>query len=79
MTKAEENVIQKAFNLTDSIVAGSYDIPKPMVYALNQLQDAVYDLLNERKSKIEDCISSEYKEFHDKYWKKVEDNLENMA
>lgn len=75
MTKAEENVIQKAFNMTDAIVAGSYDIPKPMVYALNQLQDSVYDLLNERNIGIKDCISPDYKEFRDKYWKKVENIL----
>lgn len=75
MTKAEENVIQKAFNMTDAIVAGSYDIPKPMVYALNQLQDSVYDLLNERDAKLKDCISSDFKEFSDKYWKKVDDRL----
>lgn len=75
MTEAEKNVIQWAFNMTDSIVAGTYDIPKPMVYALNQLQDATYDLLNERDAKLKDCISSDYKEFKDKYWKDLEDRI----
>lgn len=48
MTKAEENVVQWACNLAEAVVAGDYKLPKPMNIAINGLQDAAWDLANER-------------------------------
>lgn len=75
LTDNEKKVIQWAFNLTHSIVAGDYKLPRPMCYAINNLQDAVHDLAQDRGISIKDGCSDEYLGFHDGYWKGVEDKL----
>ena len=77
MTKNEENVIQWAFNLTVAIVAGDYHLPSPMSRAINEVQDAVWDLAKERGITIDDGCSEEFKEFKDKFWKDVIEKLKN--
>ena len=79
MTKVEDNVIQWACNLTEAIVAGNPKLPKPMIIAINSLQDAVWDLVNERgwKSPKDGC-SPEFLEKEKAYWEDVENKLKNM-
>lgn len=79
LTKNEQNVLTWAFNLAHSIVAGDYNLPKPMCYAINNLQDAVQDLAKERSVSIEDGCSKEYLGFHKGYWEGVEDKLKERA
>ena len=75
LTDKERNVIQWAFNVTHSIVAGDYNLPKPMCYALNNLQDVVHDLAKERGISIADGCSKDYLGFNEGYWKGVEERL----
>jgi hypothetical protein len=77
MTKNEENVIQWAFNLTMSIVAGDYHLPKPMNVAINNLQDAVWDLAKERGISVEDGCTAEFGKFKDEFWKDLKEKLKN--
>ena len=79
LTDKEKAVIQWAFNLAHSIVAGDYKLPKPMCYAINNLQDAVHDLAKERGMSIKDGCSKEYLGFHDGYWSALEENLKGRA
>jgi len=79
LTENEKKVIDWAFNLVHSIVAGDYHLPKPMNYTMNNLQDAVWDLAKERGISVEDGCTDEYKAFHDGYWKGVEDRLRNKG
>lgn len=60
LTDKEEKVIQSAFNLAYSIVAGDYHLPKPMCRAMNDLQDAVWELAKDRHVSIEDGCSKDY-------------------
>lgn len=80
MTEAEENVVQWACQLAESIVAGMYGLPKPMNIAVNSLQDAVWNLVEERgwKSPKDGC-SAEFLEEEKKYWQEVEDKLKKGA
>ena len=71
----EKNVITWAFNVAHSIVAGDYKLPKPMCYAINNLQDAVHDLAKERGVSIKDGCSKDYLGFNEGYWKGVEEHL----
>lgn len=75
MTDREQNVIQCAFNLADAIVAGDYNLPAPMNLAINQLQDAVYGVANERGVNVTNCVSYDFKKYKDQYWKDVENEL----
>ena len=79
LTENEQNVLTWAFNLAHSIVAGDYNLPKPMCYAINNLQDAVHDLANERGVSIKDGCSKEYSGFHDGYWSTLEEKLKGKA
>ena len=79
LTDKEVAVIQWAFNMAHSIVAGDYKLPKPMCYAMNNLQDAVHDLANERGVSIKDGCSKEYLGFHDGYWSALEEKLKGKA
>ena len=79
LTDKEKAVIQWAFNMAHSIVAGDYKLPKPMCYAMNNLQDAVHDLANERGVSIKDGCSKEYLGFHDGYWSALEESLKGKA
>ena len=75
LTKAEEKVIQWAFNVADSIVAGNYNIPQPMIFAINRLQDAAWDVAKERGSTPRDLASEEYRKVADEYWGGVYERL----
>ena len=75
LTNEEKKVIEWAFNLAHSVVAGDYKLPKPMNYAINNLQDAVNELAEKRGITIEDGCSQEYLGFHKGYWEGVEDKL----
>ena len=79
LTENERNVLTWAFNVAHSIVAGDYKLPKPMCYAMNNLQDAVHDLANERGVSIKDGCSKEYLGFHDGYWSALEENRKGKA
>ena len=74
-TEHERKVIQWAFNLAHSIVAGDYGLPPPMCYAINHLQYVVHELANKQGISIKDGCSNDYLDFHDDYWKGVEDKL----
>jgi len=58
LTDSEKEVIEWAFNFAYSVVAGDYHMPKPMCYAANNLQDAVFALAQERGTSIKDGCSS---------------------
>ena len=75
LTDNEKLVIQWAFNMTHSIVAGDYHLPKPMIYAMNYLQDAVWELAKERHISVIDGCSKDYLGFQDGYWKGVKEHL----
>ena len=75
LTENEQNVLTWAFNLAHSIVAGDYKLPKPMCYAINNLQDAVHNLANERGVSIKDCCTKEYLAFHEGYWAAIGEKL----
>ena len=77
LTENEKKVIEWAFNLTHSIVAGDYHLPKPMCYAINNLQDAVHGLAVERVIAIKDGCSKEYMSFHKGYWDGVKERHAN--
>lgn len=79
LTDKEQKVIEWAFNFAHSIVAGDYHLPQPMNYTMNNLQDAVWELANERGISIEDGCTEEYRGFHSGYWQGVEDKLKNRA
>lgn len=79
LTKNEQNVLTWAFNLAHSIVAGDYNLPKPMCYAINNLQDAVHDLAKERGVSIKDSCTKEYLAFHEGYWAAVGEKLTGKA
>jgi len=59
--KERNNVIVWARAVQDSIIAGNYNIPKEMIYAINNLQDAVNVL--RKKQEIE--LPKDYVEFRD--------------
>lgn len=75
LTENEQKVIEWAFNFTHSIVAGDYHLPKPMNYTMNNLQDAVWDLANDRGISIEDGCSKEYLGVYNGYMEGVLDNI----
>ena len=75
LTENEKNVIEWAFNFAHSIVAGDYHLPSPMNYTMNNLQDAVFQLAQERDISIADGCTEEYKGFHKGYWDGVEEKL----
>lgn len=79
MTKAEENVIQWACNLAEAVVAGDYHLPKPMNIAINNLQDATWDLAKERgwKTPVDGC-SQNFLEMQKAYCADVENKIKNM-
>lgn len=80
MTRAEENVVQCACNLAEAVVAGDYKLPAPMCLAINELQDAVHSMANERGWKtIEAGCSQEFLEYSAKYWKDLEDRIKKGA
>lgn len=79
LTKNEQNVLTWAFNMAHSIVAGDYKLPKPMNYAINNLQDAVFDLAKERGVSIEDGCSKEYLGFHRGYTEAMKGDDEMMT
>lgn len=79
LTKNEQNVLTWAFNLAHSIVAGDYKLPKPMCYAINNLQDAVHDLAQERGISIKDGCTKEYLAFHEGYWAAVDEKLKGIC
>ena len=75
LTENEKLVIQWAFNMVHSIVAGDYHMPRPMCYAINNLQDAVWKLARERHINVKDGCSKDYLGFQDGYWKGLEDQI----
>lgn len=75
LTENEQNVLTWAFNLTHSIVAGNYNLPKPMIYSINNLQDAVHVLARERGVSVKDGCSKDYLGFNEGYWKGVKEQL----
>lgn len=75
LTENEKKVIDWAFNFTHSIVAGDYHLPKPMCYAMNNIQDAVWELAKDRHVSIEDGCTKEYLAFHKGYWDGVKERL----
>jgi hypothetical protein len=79
LTENENKVITWAFNLVHSIVAGDYHLPKPMCYAINNLQDSVHELASERGIAIDDGCSKEYLGFHRGYWDGVKERLAKEA
>lgn len=79
LTDKEAKVIDWAFNFVHSIVAGDYHLPNPMNYTMNNLQDAVWELANERGISVEDGCTDEYKGFHKGYWEGVEEKLKGKV
>ena len=79
LTENEQNVITWAFNLVHSIVAGDYHLPKPMCYAMNNLQDAVWELAKDRHVSIADGCSKDYLGFNEGYQVGVKEKLGDMA
>ena len=79
LTDNEQKVIEWAFNFAHSIVAGDYHLPKPMNYTMNNLQDAVFRLAQERGISIEAGCTKEYLGFHKGYWDGVEERLRKQA
>ena len=65
--KLIDDIIQCSIDLTDSIVAGDFNIPKPMCFTINKLQDAVYAYINKKGISIKDNLSDDYKKFRDEY------------
>ena len=72
LAEAEKKVMECAFNVVHSIVAGDYHLPQPMNYSLNQLQDAVHELASLKEMKVKDGCDREYLDFHKKYWANVD-------
>ena len=79
LTDKETKVIEWAFNFAHSIVAGDYHLPQPMNYTMNNLQDAVWELANERRISVEDGCTEEYRGFHKGYWEGVEEKLKGKV
>ena len=79
MTKNEEEVVQWAFNVADSIVAGISNLPTPMVYAINKLQDAAWEVAKERGTTPSSLVSADYKKVHDDYWTNLEREIREMG
>ena len=79
LTPEEENVLTWAFNLAHSIVAGDYHLPKPMCYAMNNLQDAVWKLAKDRHVSIEDGCSKDYLGFNKGYLDGIKEKLEDRT
>ena len=77
LTENEQNVLTWAFNMVHSVVAGDYKLPKPMCYALNRLQDVVYDLADERGISIKEGCSKDYLGFNEGYWSAL-DNMKGV-
>ena len=75
LTENEQKVIEWAFNFAHSIVVVVYHLPKPMNYTMNNLQDAVWDLANDRGISIEDGCSKEYLGVYNGYMEGVLDNI----
>lgn len=75
LTDKEQKVIEWAFNFAHSIVAGDYHLPRPMCYTMNNLQDAVHALADERGMTVEDGCSTDYLAFNRGYWDGVEERL----
>lgn len=74
----KQMVIQRAFDVTDSIIAGDWNIPKPMVLALNLLFDAVSDYAREANINVASSVSFDYKEFRDLYWEDLKNKLRDV-
>ena len=79
MTDKEKEVVTWAFNLAHAVTAGESNLPKPMIYAINMLQDAVHELANERKERIAEGCSAEFLEYERKYWEDVRAKLSGKA
>jgi hypothetical protein len=79
MTDKEKEVITWAFNLAHAVTAGESNLPKPMIYAINRLQDAVYELAKERNEHLAVGCSTEFLEFECKYWDGVRARLSGKA
>ena len=75
LTDKEKDVIEWAFNLAYSIVAGDYHMPKPMCYAVNNLQDAVFALAQEQAISIKDGCSEEFLSYSKGYNDALEEKL----
>lgn len=75
MTDKEREVIEQAFNLAHSIVAGDYKLPRPMCVAINSLQDAVHELATERNCSVADGCSKVFLDIESEYWKELEEKL----
>ena len=75
LTKNEKNVIEWAFNITHSIVAGDYHLPSPMNYAINNLQDAVHNLAHERGITIKEGCTEDYLGYSKGYWSGIEERI----
>lgn len=76
MTKAEEDVIQWACNLTKAVVAGDYKLPRPMNIAINSLQDAVNVLADERGWRtISEGCDKTFLAREKEYWDEIESKL----
>lgn len=76
----DDEVFRRACDVVDSVIAGNYDIPKEMIYAINYLQDAVYDKLNSDKnnSSIVKHLSPDYVKFRDNARKEREEKFRNL-
>ena len=79
LTDKEEAVIQWAFNLAHSIVAGDYHLPKPMNYAINNLQDAVFDLAKERGVSVESGCTKEYLDFYSEHLEAMNEIIRRLT
>lgn len=76
MTNMEAAVVQKAFNLAESVVAGDWNLPKPMNVAINELQDAVFELASARGLKsVSGGCSEEFLRMRDAYYEEMEHAL----
>ena len=79
MTDKEQKVIECAFNLVKSVVTGDYHLPAPMNRAINEIQDAVYALADERGYKCIDYgCSREFLQVNLEYWENLKHTLEKL-
>lgn len=79
LTNEEKKVIEWAFNLAHSVVAGDYKLPKPMNYAINNLQDAVFDLAKERGVSVESGCTKEYLDFYSGYQEAIDEMIRGIT